>query len=284
MVLMSGKELADSIKAGVRAEITANGLDVGLGVILIGDDPASEKYVEIKKKACEAAGIGFKLHRFTKSNSQDEVLSLIRKMNSDEKVTGMFIQLPLPDGFVPNELLEAIDPDKDVDGLNSVNLGKLIKGLPGLFPATPEGVINLLRYYQIPLAGSKVAIVGQSNLVGRPLSQMLLTEEATVISANKLTKELKEVTLEADIVISAVGKSKLITADMVKNDAVVIDVGTSLYKGKLVGDVDFVGVSKKASYLTPSPGGVGPMTVAMLLSNLVKAYNFQHKRGNHGNK
>jgi methylenetetrahydrofolate dehydrogenase (NADP+)/methenyltetrahydrofolate cyclohydrolase len=245
---------------------------------LIGNDPASEKYVEYKRKACEVANIDYKLWRFNEGNSQEEVLKLIDKLNKDENVTGMFVQLPLPDGFVPNELLEAINPDKDVDGLNSVNLGKLVKGLPGLFPATPEGVVNLLHYYRVPLAGSKVVIVGQSNLVGRPLAQMLLNEEATVISANKLTKELREVTKEADIVVSAAGQPNLITAEMIKKSAVVVDVGTSLYEGKIVGDVEFKGVAEKAGYLTPSPGGVGPMTVAMLLSNLVKAYNFQHKK------
>jgi methylenetetrahydrofolate dehydrogenase (NADP+) / methenyltetrahydrofolate cyclohydrolase len=271
MILMSGKELAAAIKSDISLRIKENKLRLTLAVILIGHDAASEKYVSIKKQACEKVGIGFQLWRFTEENSQKDVLKLIQKLNRDKKVTGIIVQLPLPSDFIPNDLLEAIDPKKDVDGLNSVNLGRLVKGLSGLFPATPEGVINLLKYYQVPIVGKKVAVIGQSNLVGRPLAQMLLNDEATVLSANKFTENLREITLEADIVISAVGKHGLVKADMVKDGVIVIDIGTSMYRGKIAGDVDFRNVSKKASYITPSPGGVGPMTVAMLLSNVVKA-------------
>ena len=271
MIEMTGRELAAAIRENEALEVVSQRLKLSLAVILIGNDPASEKYVEIKKQACEKAGIGFQLYRFSDSNSQTDVLKLIKKLNGDRKVTGIMIQLPLPDVFVSNELLEQIAPDKDVDGLTSVNLGRLVKGLPGLFPATPEGVVNLLRYYQIEITGKRVAVIGQSNLVGRPLAQMLLNDEATVLSANKFTENLREITLEADIVISAAGKPKLVKADMVKDGAIVIDVGTSLYRGKIVGDVDYKSVAKKASYITPSPGGVGPMTVAMLLSNILKA-------------
>ncbi len=271
MIEMTGKELASAIEANIKENVVSQRLKLSLSVILIGSDPASEKYVEIKKKACERVGFGFQLHRFDENDSQTDVLKLINKLNKDRKTTGIIVQLPLPDGFVPNELLEAIDPQKDVDGLNSVNLGRLTKGLPGIFPATAEGIVNLLRYYQIELTGKKVTIIGQSNLVGKPLALMLLNEEATVLLANKFTKNVKELTLESDIVISAVGLPKLVKAAMIKEGAVVVDVGTSLYEGKIVGDVDYVNVAKKAAYITPSPGGVGPMTVCMLLSNVYKA-------------
>ncbi len=271
MTEMSGRELAKTIEEGVKEAALLSKRKYSLAVILIGDDPASEKYVQLKRQACERVGITMTLWRFDSAGKQADVLKLIAKLNRDKKTTGILIQLPLPGDYVPNELLEAIAPNKDVDGLSSVNLGRLIKGLPGLYPATPEGVINLLRYYQIDIAGKRVAVIGQSNLVGRPLAQMLLNEEATVLSANSLTKNLKAITSESDIVISAVGKRNLVKADMIKDGAVVIDIGTSFYQGKIVGDVDYKNVMKKAAYVTPSPGGVGPMTVSMLLSNVVKA-------------
>lgn len=275
MILISGKELASEIKANVAAEVAKKRLKLSLSVILIGNDPASEKFVGIKRKACETAGIGFQLWRFTADNSQSEILKLINKLNRDKKVTGIVVQLPLPGDFVPNEILQAIDPAKDVDGLTSTNLGKLLKGLDGLFPATPEGVINLLRYYQITLSGKKVTVIGQSNLVGKPLAQMLLNEDATVLIANSKTKDLKSLTHESDIIISAAGVPKLIKADMISEGATVIDIGTTLVDGIIVGDVDFDRVSKKAGFITPNPGGVGPMTVAMLLSNVLKAHKLK---------
>ena len=272
MILMFGRELANEIKNTVKQEIAAKKLKLSLSVIMIGKDPASEKYVSIKQRACEIAGIGFKLWRFDEKREQSDILDLINKLNHDNKVTGIVVQLPLPDDFIPNELLQAIDPEKDVDGLTSSNLGLLLKGLNGLFPATPEGVVNLLRYYQIPLAGKKVTVIGQSNLVGKPLAQMLLNGDATVLVANSKTKDLKSLTLDSDIVISAAGSPLLIKADMVSEGAVVVDIGTTLVDSKITGDVDFDNVSKKVSFITPNPGGVGPMTVAMLLSNILKAY------------
>jgi methylenetetrahydrofolate dehydrogenase (NADP+)/methenyltetrahydrofolate cyclohydrolase len=271
MILMSGKELAATIKTNLAKQIRDERLKIKLAVILIGEDPASEKYVTIKEKACHEIGIDFELVKFSEETPQLDVIKVINKLNKNKKITGILVQLPMPNDFIPNEVLEAINPDKDVDGLTSTNLGRLIKDLPGLFPATPEGVMNLFKYYQIELPGKKVSVIGQSNLVGKPLAQMLLNEDATVFLANKETKNLSELTLNSDIIISAVGKPNLIKENMVNKDAIVIDVGTSLYKGKIVGDVDFDKVSKKASFITPSPGGVGPMTVAMLLSNLVKA-------------
>ncbi|MEI6266887.1 MAG: bifunctional 5,10-methylenetetrahydrofolate dehydrogenase/5,10-methenyltetrahydrofolate cyclohydrolase [bacterium] len=273
---MSGKELSATIREQVATDIVKDKLSLCLAVILIGSDPASEKYVGIKERACMAVGIDFKMFRFKENDKQALVLQLIQKLNNDNKITGIIVQLPIPVVFDTNELLEAIAPAKDVDGLNSINLGRLMKRMPGLFPATPEGVINLCKYYQIPLVGSKVAMVGQSNLVGRPLSIMLLNEKSTVSIASSKTKNLKELTLNSDIVISAVGKPSLIKASMLNKGTVVIDIGTSVIEGKIVGDVDFDKVSKKASYITPSIGGVGPMTVAMLISNTLKAYRLDN--------
>jgi methylenetetrahydrofolate dehydrogenase (NADP+)/methenyltetrahydrofolate cyclohydrolase len=270
MIEMTGRELAKAIETNVAQTIKDQKMKLALAVVLIGSDAASEKYVEIKKKACERVGISFQLFRFAKNDKQVEVQKLIEKLNHDKNFSGIVVQLPLPDGFVPNELLETIKPAKDVDGLNSYNLGRLVKGLTGIFPATAEGIINLLRYYQIPITGKKVTIIGQSNLVGKPLALMLLNEEATVLLANKFTPSVKELTLESDIVISAVGIPKLVKASMIKSGATVVDVGTSFFEGKIVGDVDFEKVSKKVGFITPSPGGVGPMTVAMLLSNVLK--------------
>ena len=282
MKLMSGKELATEIKDNVANEITQKKLKLTLAVVLIGNDPASEKFVEIKRKACDVAGIGFQLWRFDENSSQTDIMKLIDKLNKDDDVTGIVVQLPLPGDFVPNDILQVIDPDKDVDGLTSTNLGKLLKGLDGLFPATPEGVILLLKHYQISLVGKKVTVIGQSNLVGKPLAQMLLNEDATVLIANSKTNDLKSLTLGSDIVISAAGCPKLIKANMISEGAVVIDIGTTLVDTKIVGDVDFENVSTKTSFITPNPGGVGPMTVAMLLSNVLKAYRLKTERGTNG--
>lgn len=271
MIEMTGGELAEIIETSISNEIKKGCLKLSLAVILIGSDKASEKYVALKQKACEKVNINFLLFRFTEKNSQIEILSLINKLNNDKNITGIMIQLPVPTGFVVEDLLEEILPTKDVDGLNSANFGKLEKNIPGLYPATAEGIINLLRYYQIQIAGKRVLVIGQGYLVGRPLISMLLNENATVLTANIQTKNLAELTAFADIIVSAAGCPKLLKGSMVKKNAVIIDAGTSLYHGKLTGDVDFSTLSSMASYITPNPGGVGPMTVAMLLSNVVKA-------------
>lgn len=277
MILMSGIKLAEKIKKDIKKEIDINRLNISLAVILIGSDEASEKYIAIKKIEAEKVGIHFKLFRIKESSDQSKVIALIKKLNSDKKITGIVVQLPLPKGFVPNEVLETIDPKKDVDGLNSINLGRLIKGIDGISPATPEGTIKLLKYYNISLISKKIVVIGKSNLVGKPLAQMLLNERATVTVASSKTINLGKITRESDIVISAVGKPNLITADMIKRGAIVIDIGTTVKNGKISGDVDFKSVSKKASYITPNPGGIGPMTVAILLSNLLKAYKMQRR-------
>lgn len=275
MELMSGKELAGIIYENLETEVKSLSKKLTLAVILIGNNLASEKYVGKKKEACEKIGVNFKLIRFPEEVKQTEVQAKIDELNGDDSITGMIVQLPISKHLDVDTLLESIDPKKDVDGLNTCNLGNLVKGLDGLFPATPEGVINLLRYYQIPLAGKKVVVIGQSNLVGKPLILMLFREKATVLCANSRTVDLKELTHNADVVISATGVPKILKADMIKKGAVVVDVGTAAVDGKIVGDVDFEEVSKKASFITPNPGGVGPMTVAMLLSNIVKAGKFE---------
>jgi methylenetetrahydrofolate dehydrogenase (NADP+)/methenyltetrahydrofolate cyclohydrolase len=271
MILLDGRKAAEKVKERLSKEIKEGSHQFTLAVILIGDNPASAKYVAMKQKESEKIGLGFKLHKFEKDVKQEEVMALINKLNDDREVTGMIVQLPLPDHFRVDEILEAIKPQKDVDGLNSVNLGKLLKGIDALYPATPAGIMELFRQYGIELAGKKVTVVGQSNLVGKPLVQMLLNEKATVSVANSKTKDLKSLTIDSEIVISAAGKPNLITGDMIKEGAIVVDVGTSAVEDKIVGDVDFGEVSKKASFITPNPGGVGPMTVAMLLFNVVKA-------------
>jgi len=273
MILLLGKPLAQRVVKQIQQEIKKNDFHPCLSVILIGDDKASKKYIAIKKRECEAIGIKFELFKFNETESQKNIISKITTLNRDKNTTGIIVQLPLPNNLVPNEILEAIDPKKDVDGLTSQNFGKLVKDLPGIYPATAEGVIKLLEYYNIPVQSKRVVVIGQSNLVGKPLAQLLLNKKATVTVANSLTKDLKNITLESDIVISAVGSPGLVTRDMIKKGAVVVDIGTTVKNGKIYGDVDFKEVSKVASAITPNPAGVGPMTVAMLLSNILKAYN-----------
>jgi len=278
MVLMFGKELAEIIKDDLRKEIKIKKIKLFLAVLLIGKNEASLKYVDIKKKECVKIGIGFKLFKLNEKVTQEKVLSLINKLNADKSITGILVQVPIPAKFDRDKILQAISPEKDVDGLNAVNQGKLMNNIDGLCPATPEGIINLLRYYQVPLVSKRVIVVGKSNLVGKPLALMLLREKATVTIANSKTRNLKELTLGSDIVISATGHPKLIKKDMLKNDAVVINVGAKLVDGKMIGDVDFENVSKRTSFITPNFGGVGPMTVAMLLSNILKAYKLTNKK------
>lgn len=273
MILMLGKEIAEKIKTDLKKEINSKRSKPFLAAILVGNNKASAKYVSIKEKACGEIGAGFELYRLSEKTTKKEIVGLVRKLNRDPRVTGIIIQLPLPKQFDPNEILEEVDPAKDVDGLNSVNIGKLIKNIEGIHPATPEGVITLIKHYNIPLKSKRVVVIGRSNLVGKPIAQLLLIEDATVTIANSKTKNLKQITLESDIIISATGQPKLIKGDMVKKGSTVVDVGTTVIAGKIIGDVDFESVSKKALYITPNPGGVGPMTVAVLLSNLLKAYN-----------
>lgn len=272
MILMSGAELAQTIRKNLKKEVGKLSVKPRLAVVLVGNNHASEKYVKAKEDACKEVGIDFELYRLSEKTQKKPVIDLIVKLNKTNYVTGIIVQLPLPGKLRATEILEHIKPKKDVDGLTSTNMGKLIKDLPGLRPATPEGIIKLLQYYRVAISGKEIIIIGRSNLVGKPLAQMLLNEDATVTVAHGKTRDLAEITKKADIVVSAVGQPGLITANIVKQGVVIVDVGTTRSEGnKLKGDVDFDEVSKKASYITPVPGGVGPMTVAMLLSNVVKA-------------
>lgn len=245
-----------------------------LVVIMVGQHPASQAYVRNKEKACEKAGIVFELMKFPDSIAQETLLNEIEKLNNDSSVSGFIVQLPLPPHIETPKVFRAIEPKKDVDGFTAYNIGKmtLSPDFEDLPPATPLGIIKLLDYYDIPVQGKEVVIVGHSNLVGKPVGTMLLNRNATVTTCHIYTQNLSAHTQKADILISAVGKPNLITADMVKDGAVVIDVGINkLDDGRLVGDVDFEAVSPKTSFITPVPGGVGPMTVAALILNTIRA-------------
>ncbi|MDA1353533.1 MAG: bifunctional methylenetetrahydrofolate dehydrogenase/methenyltetrahydrofolate cyclohydrolase FolD [bacterium] len=280
---LQGKPVSDAIKARLTAEVASLPSKVGLAVILVGDNPASQAYVGMKNKACIEVGISSFEHRLPASTSQQELHDLITSLNHDDTVHGILLQLPLPGDLDEFALLTHISPAKDVDGFHPVNVGKLLAGLPTLKSCTPYGVMEMLRFYKIDPAGQHVVIVGRSNIVGKPLAAMLVQKEdganATVTICHSRSKNLTDITKQADILIAAIGQPEFVTADMVREGAVVIDVGINRVdapdteKGyKLVGDVAFDTVSKKASAITPVPGGVGPMTIAMLLSNTVLAY------------
>ena len=250
---------------------------IGLAVILVGDDPASQVYVRNKIKACDEVGIKSFLCKLPAESTFDEVAGTISYLNENPDVSGMILQLPLPKHLDENALLDLIDPDKDVDGCHYVQKGRLWTGRDSLVACTPYGVMKLLDYYNIPLEGKNAVVIGRSNLVGKPLAQLLLDRNCTVTICHSRTKNLAEITSRADIVCVAIGKAKFLKADMVKDGAVVIDVGMDRDEnGKLCGDVDFAGVAPKCSYITPVPGGVGPMTVTMLLANTVKAFKLMN--------
>lgn len=280
MILIDGKKTSADVRAEVQAEIaaaTASGLRApGLAVILVGEDPASQVYVRNKEKACEATGIRSIPHRLPATTSQDELLALIDSLNRDESVDGILLQLPLPKGLDSDKCLLAIDPDKDVDGFHPVNVGRLLIGLPGYVSCTPAGVIELLKRYDLPCEGKKAVVVGRSNIVGKPLAALLLRSgafaNATVTVCHSKTANLAEVCREADFLFAAIGRPKFITKDMVKEGAVVIDVGINRTDEGLCGDVDFEAVKDSVHAITPVPGGVGPMTIAMLLKNTVQSW------------
>lgn len=272
MELIDGKKLAKEIRSNLAKKVKEEGLKPNLAVILCGDDEASKVYVRIKSKACEEVGIEFEEYHLKSTTSQEELLELIQKLNKDVKVNGILLQYPLPEGLNYDEAAEKISPDKDVDGFNPYNVGRLTIGKPKFIPCTPLGIMKMFEKYKIDLEGKKAVIVGRSNIVGKPMAQCLLAKSATVTICHSRTKDLKKELSDADIVIAAVGRKRIIKADMIKEGAVVIDVGTNRDEnGKLCGDVDFDEVSKKVSFITPNPGGVGPMTVAMLVHNVIKA-------------
>lgn len=283
--ILDGKALAQRIQSQLCEQVaqlnSTTGRPPGLAVLMVGDNPASAAYVRGKERACAAVGIASFGRHFPTNTSQTELEQTIDALNQDERVDGILVQLPLPDHLDSVSLLHQIHPDKDVDGLHPVNLGRLVRGEPGLRSCTPDGVMRLLREYQIQVKGKQAVVVGRSILVGKPMALMLLEADATVTVAHSRSHNLNELTRNADILIAAVGRPQMITADMVKPNSVVIDVGINRIphesgKSRLVGDVDFDSVRDVAQYITPVPGGVGAMTVAMLLHNTVLSYTRTH--------
>jgi len=276
MQLIDGKSLAKKVQSTVSTEVAqlkqVKNIVPGLAVILIGDDPASHAYVKMKAKACENVGFYSITHNMPDTISQDEIIATIEMMNSNPRIDGILVQLPLPKHVDTDKILEVIDPKKDVDGFHAYNVGRLVTGLDSFVACTPLGVMKMFEEYNIDLQGQDVCVVGASNIVGKPMASLLLNADATVTVTHIFTKDLKAHTSKADIVVVGVGVPGLIKADMVKEGAIVIDIGINRTEdGSLVGDVDFENVSPKCSYITPVPGGVGPMTIAMLLSNTLKA-------------
>ena len=273
--LIDGKSLAAALRAAQKSAIeslAARGVRPGLAAILVGDDPASRVYVRNKARACEETGVRSEVHEFPADVSAAALLERVAQLNADPRVHGILVQLPLPPQLDAAGILACVSPAKDVDGFHAVNLGALLQGRPGFVPGTPAGVMRLLEHAGVPLAGKNATIVGRSTIVGKPLALLLLQKDATVTICHSKTADLPAVTRQADVLIAAVGKAKLITADMVKPGACVIDVGINrMADGKLAGDVDFAAVREIAGSITPVPGGVGPMTVAMLIVNTVRA-------------
>ncbi len=276
MQLLDGRKLAKKIEIEITQEVKklkeTCGCTPGLAVVLVGQDPASATYVNMKKKACDRVGFYSITHDMPETISQEAIERTIISMNENDSIDGILIQLPLPEQIDTTKLLELVDPAKDVDGFHPYNVGRLVTNLDGFVPCTPLGVMKLLEEYDINVKGKNCVVVGASNIVGKPMAALLLNADATVEVCHIFTDDLKKHTQNADVVLVGVGVTNLITEDMVKENAIIIDIGVSRTpEGKLVGDVDFDAVSKKSSYITPSPGGVGPMTIAMLLSNTLKA-------------
>lgn len=275
MQILDGKALSNKIKKNIKIDtdkLKQNGVTAGLAVVLVGEDPASQTYVKMKAKACKDVGIYSITHEMPADIGEDKILETISMINDNPNIDGILVQLPLPEHIDTTKVLEAIDPDKDVDGFHPFNVGRLVTNLDGFVPCTPLGVMELLKEYDIDVKGKNAVVVGASNIVGKPMANLLLNANATVDICHIYTKDLKAHTLNADILAVGVGVPNLIKEDMVKEGAIVVDIGINkLESGKLVGDVDYENVSKKCSYITPVPGGVGPMTIAMLLSNTVKS-------------
>ena len=269
--IIDGKAISQAVKDEIKArtaELSAKGITATLAVILVGEDPASQVYVKNKKKACEYCGIRSLSYELPADTTEEKLLELIAELNEREDVNGILVQLPLPAGIDEDRVLDAISPDKDVDGFHPVNVGKLSIGKKGFVSCTPAGVIQLLKLSNIEISGKECVVVGRSNIVGKPMGMLLLQENGTVTVCHSRTKDLKEVTKRADILVVAIGKPKFIDASYVREGAVVIDVGIHrMDDGKLCGDVDYASVEPVASAITPVPGGVGPMTIAMLMYN-----------------
>ena len=270
--IINGKEISAAIREEIKAEVQGMSVRPGLAVVLVGDDPASAVYVRNKSKACAEVGIYSDVYRLPEETGRGQLLGLIEQLNQSPLIHGILVQLPLPKHLDPEEVIMAIDPAKDVDAFHPVNVGKIMIGNYDFLPCTPAGVMELLHRSGIEVSGKECVVIGRSNIVGKPQAMLLLHENATVTVCHSKTRDLPSVCRRADILVSAVGKPKFVTADMVKDGAVIIDVGMNRDEnGKLCGDVDFEPVSEKASYITPVPGGVGPMTITMLLKNTVTA-------------
>ena len=282
MELLDGKALSKKIEQRVTTQVEElkkeTGSVPGLAVILVGNDPASSAYVNMKKKACDRVGFYSVTHEMPENISQETIENTITMMNQNPSIDGILIQLPLPPQIDTTKILELVDPSKDVDGFHPYNVGRLATGLDGFVPCTPLGVMELLKEHNVDVKGKNCVVVGASNIVGKPMAALLLNSDATVEICHIFTDDLKKHTLNADIILVGVGVINLIKEDMVKDGAIIVDIGINRAKnGKLVGDVDFEKVSKKCSYITPVPGGVGPMTIAMLLSNTLKSAQINSK-------
>ena len=273
MQILDGKAVSAKVKDEVAKDAAAlktAGIEPALAVILVGEDKASQTYVASKEKACVATGIRSVMYRLPAATTQAELLALINVLNLDDSVDGILVQLPLPAHIDESAILEAIRPEKDVDGFHAINVGRLVSGLRGFAPCTPFGIMRILKEYGIDVTGLNAVVIGRSNIVGKPMANLLLNANATVTVTHSKTRNLKEICAGADILVAAIGKADFVTADMVKDGAVVIDVGINrMGDGKLKGDVKFDEVAPKCSFITPVPGGVGPMTIAMLLSNTI---------------
>jgi methylenetetrahydrofolate dehydrogenase (NADP+) / methenyltetrahydrofolate cyclohydrolase len=271
---MDGKALAERVRKEVAGEVAALGRPVGLATVLVGDDPASAVYVRSKQKACREVGIEPFDHDLSPDTSQEDLLALVEQLNEDDAVTGILVQLPLPDQIDEDHIIRSINPIKDVDGFHPFNAGHLFQGSPTFVAATPAGIMEILREYRVELEGARAVVIGRSNIVGKPMALLLLVEHATVTICHSRTRDLPAVVREADVVVAAVGHPQTVTADMVREGATVIDVGINRTDEGLVGDVA-QDVGEKAGLLTPVPGGVGPMTIASLLRNTVRAARYQ---------
>ena len=279
-IVIDGKELAKKIRANLKIEckeLKRKNINSKLAVIMVGDDPASKVYVRNKSRACEEVGIEYEEYLLDSKITQNKLIDLIKKLNQDKTINGILLQSPVPSSLNINEAFRTISPEKDVDGFNPVNVGKLVLNQDTFVSCTPYGIMKMFEEYNIDLTGKNVVILGRSNIVGKPLIHCCLNKNATVTTCQSKTQDIEKKPKEADILISAIGKAHFIKADMVKDNAVVIDVGINrLDNGKITGDVDFENVKEKASYITPVPGGVGPMTIAMLMNNVIKATKRQN--------
>ncbi len=280
MQIIDGKAVSKAVKESVKAEceaLKATGVTPGLAVILVGDDSASQVYVRNKERACEECGFYSEKYALPADTTQEELNALVDKLNKDDRISGILCQLPLPSHLDDKEVINRIDPIKDVDAFHPVNVGAIMIGDYNFLPCTPAGIMELIHSTGVEITGKKAVVMGRSNIVGKPMAMLLLHENATVEIVHSKTQNLKEITAGADILVAAIGKAKFVKADMVKDGAVVIDVGMDRDEnGKLCGDVDFEDVKDKCSFITPVPGGVGPMTIAMLMKNTLTAAKLQH--------